>query len=127
MIDQGKKCFLKFNSKLLLAAVTCLLLAAGTAFSNGVASSKTTSQTLSTPTLRLEQCSNGTNGDQQCTGANWTTACCGSLNSHWREGDSIPFRSVFTGLTPGQVYHVTITYGSMINGKHAIDYLTSYN
>jgi hypothetical protein len=39
----------------------------------------------------------------------------------------MPYRSVFSGLTPGQTYHVTISYGTMINSKHAIDYLTSYN
>src|SRR3982751_902461 len=113
MIDLGNKCFLRINCQLLFTAAVFLLLAAATGISQTQGDTSAANTTASSPTLRIEQCSNGSNGDQQCTGANWSSTCC-TATSRWLEGSSMPYRSVFTGLTPGQQYHVTISYGTTI-------------
>ena len=48
-------------------------------------------------------------------------------NSHWKEGDAFPVRLGFTGLTPGSTYGVTIGWDTTNSGKHAFDYLTTYD
>lgn len=76
----------------------------------------------------LDQCANGTFASPvQCTGANWQNGNVGSSNGHYYEGDSIPYRLVFSDLTVGVPNTVTIEWDTTQGGKHAIDYITTYN
>lgn len=76
----------------------------------------------------LDQCRNGTYGSPvQCAGSAWVNGNAGSENSHYFEGDSIPYRNVFQDLDAGETYTLTFEWDTTKNGKHAIDYLTTFN
>lgn len=77
----------------------------------------------------LDQCRNGEIGSEvPCVGNAWVNGNLGPQNSHYKEGDSVPYRYKLTGLTPnvaGQT--ITIAYDTLHSDVHAIDYLTTYN
>ena len=80
----------------------------------------------------LEQCRNGSiaspdlcNDSSQNTG--WVAGNAGASDSHWREGDSLPYRMLFSGLSTSGSHSVTIQWDTLQNGKHALDYLTSFD
>ena len=77
----------------------------------------------------LDQCANGGVGDppEPCTGTNWVNSNVNSSRAHWFEGDSIPYRVVFEGLTIGIPNTFTFAWDTTKGGKHAIDYITSYD
>jgi len=80
----------------------------------------------------LDQCRNGGSTPVvtpvQCVDSAWQNGNLGAENSHYREGDSVPFRLTLTGLDTSAASHsVTIQYDTLQGGKHAYDYLTSYN
>ena len=79
------------------------------------------------PSVSLEQCSNLTTTCDTTHAANWQTGNLGIGNSDYAEGDSIPYRSIASNLTVGQTYKLELEWGTTKDGKHAIDYLTSYN
>jgi len=58
----------------------------------------------------------------------WQNGNLNESNSDYREGDSVPYRTEFTGLTAGQTVVFSIAYDTTESGgQHAIDYLTTYN
>ncbi len=73
----------------------------------------------------LSQCGNLANGAP--TDCSWQNGNLNPNQAHWLEGDSVPYQLVMSGLTPNTSYTVTIGYDTTKSGKHAIDYLTSYN
>jgi hypothetical protein len=76
----------------------------------------------------IDQCANGPfSAPEPCTGAAWVNGNVGQSKGHYYEGDSIPYRIKFSGLTIGSTNTVTIQWDTTKAGKHAIDYLTSYN
>jgi len=76
----------------------------------------------------LEQCRNGSfEAPAACVGLAWANGSANSLNAHWWEGESVPFRAGFAGLTPGGTYSITLGWSTTVAGKNAIDYLTSYD
>jgi hypothetical protein len=79
------------------------------------------------PSVSLEQCSNLTTTCDTTHAANWQTGNLGIGNSDYAEGDSIPYRSIASNLTVGQTYKLELEWDTSQSGKHAIDYLTSYN
>ena len=87
-------------------------------------SSGLTAQTSFSDGANLDGCSNGP--------ATAPTACVwinGNLNSgkaHYNEGDSAPYRVVMDGLALG-THTVQFGWDVTDSGKHAIDYLTSFN
>ena len=84
-------------------------------------------QASAKPSLGLEQCSNLTTTCDTAHSANWQTGNLGSSNSLYPEGDSVPFRSVMSGLTSGKTYLVSLEWDSTENGgHHAYDYITSF-
>ena len=86
-----------------------------------------TSAHAANPAADIEQCRNGAFGSpEQCTGSAWQNGNVGESNSHYREGDSVPFRAVLTNLSTSGTHTVVIEYDT-INGAHAYDYLTSYD
>ena len=81
------------------------------------------------PAANIDQCRNGPITDPVvCANDAWVNGNLGPENSHYREGDSVPFRATLTNLDTSLLSHtVTIQYDTLQGGKHAYDYLTSYN
>jgi hypothetical protein len=79
----------------------------------------------------LDQCANGgVDGPAvKCEGAAWQNGNLGRNHAHYLEGESVPYRMRFTGLTNGVSYTVTIEWDTTENSgaKHALDYLTSFD
>src|SRR5919198_5145670 len=74
----------------------------------------------------LDQCANGTLASPQSCPPGWQNGDLNQNNSHYREGDSVPFRAVLTNLSLGS-HTLVVEYDTLDNGKHAYDYLTTYN
>ena len=80
------------------------------------------------PGADIEQCRNGTFASpQQCIDGAWQTGNAGASNSHYREGDSVPFRAKLINLSTSGSHTLVIQYDTIDSGAHAYDYLTSYN
>ncbi len=77
----------------------------------------------------VEQCQNGpASAPVGCTlGGEWAGGNSGDSKSHWVEGQSIPDRIIMTGLTPGAGQTIQFDWDTTKSGKHALDYLTSFN
>lgn len=80
----------------------------------------------------LNQCANGVFGSPlQCINAQWQNGDLNVNNSHYREGDVVPFQQLLTGLTSGTTYSVTIQWQNLNSDpsgvKHSYDYITSFN
>ena len=56
----------------------------------------------------------------------WVNGNAGSSNSHYAEGQSIPYRVLLTGLTAGKTYSIILGYDTKHSDRMAIDYLTHY-
>jgi len=88
------------------------------------------SELLPNPSASLDQCGNGPfSNPMPCTGANWQNGNVGQSQGHYYEGDAIPYRLLFDNLdfSAGNTHTVTIQWDTTKGGKHAIDYLMSYN
>ena len=80
----------------------------------------------------IEQCANGPlSAPIPCNTSSgndgYTRGNVNESKSHYFEGQFVPIRLVVTGLTPGQVYSVTLGYDYTKSGKYATDYLGSYD
>jgi hypothetical protein len=76
----------------------------------------------------LSQCRNGPlSAPESCTGSNWVNGSLNGSQAHYIEGESVPYRISMAGLTVGPTHTITIEYDTTENGKHAIDYLTSFD
>ena len=75
----------------------------------------------------IDQLRNGGIGEQPPSGTNFQNGNAGPENSHFIEGWSIPYRVIVDGLTPG-AHYIEIEWDIMgsSGGKHAIDYITSF-
>jgi hypothetical protein len=101
-----------------------LVVAAGV----GIALLQSSSLRAANPAADLDQCRNGSqDAPVACDGGAWVNGNAGASNAHWNEGDSIAYRMRFTNLVPKTAYYVELEWDTTVNGKHAIDYLTSYN
>ena len=65
-------------------------------------------------------------GLEPCSNSNWVNGNLGASKSLYYEGDSIPYRLVFGGLTLGS-HTVTIEWDTTKSSKHALDYLTTWD
>ena len=76
-----------------------------------------------------DQCSNdlGLGYGPVDTGCRWTNGNLQSNNSLYREGEATVQRLWLTDLLPGSQHSVTLKYGTTKGGKHAYDYLTTWN
>lgn len=74
----------------------------------------------------LNQCANGGKGTLASCTANYVNADLHNTNSHWAEGDYVPFQLVLSDITKGQ-HTVTLRYENVANGVHAYDYLGSFD
>jgi hypothetical protein len=57
--------------------------------------------------------------------AGWVNGNAGASNSHYVEGQSIPYREVMTNVPVGSVT-IVMEYDTLHSSVHAIDYLTSF-
>ena len=76
-----------------------------------------------------DQCSNDdgngyASGDEGCR---WINGNLQGNNSIYNEGDATVQRLWLTDLVPGSTHTVTFKYGTTKGGKHAYDFLTSWN
>jgi hypothetical protein len=104
-----------------------LLTASGSP--SGLSASTTFTDAIGVGTY--DQCAND-DGDGLGTPPNsvcdpWTNGNLQSNNSTYAEGDSTPQRLWLTGIPAGTEHSVTFKYGTSKGGKHAYDFLTTYN
>ena len=79
----------------------------------------------------LDQCANDPSPSSNHDGCNtdasqWVNGNVGASKAVYFEGDTIPYRMQFDGLSLDS-HTVTFEWDTTKSGKHAIDYLTSYN
>ena len=88
------------------------------------------------PAANLDQCGNDpatSSPADGCSGATgetgWVNGNLGASKSVYREGDSIPYRLTFTNLATGPTkpHAVTVEWDTTKSGKHALDYIDTYN
>lgn len=131
--------FKKISSLSMLSAVLFIMIGLSVSGSFNVQAQKLSiaARSAAMPpneAANLDQCRNGGVGEtpQPCTGsgggnAGYVNGNAGGENAHYTEGDSIPYRVRFTGLTVGSTNTIVIEYDTTQQGKNAIDYLTSYD
>lgn len=79
---------------------------------------------LAAQAVRLEQARNGAARSPQSP-VEWVRGNASPANSHYLEGQSIPYRLVLSGLSTG-LHTVILEWDIKQAGKHAIDYITHY-
>src|SRR5919199_1207414 len=72
----------------------------------------------------LDQCANGGPGSTVCT--DWVSGNLGASKAGYLEGDSVPYRLRMLNLKAGS-HTATIEWDTTKGGKHAIDYITSWD
>jgi hypothetical protein len=77
-------------------------------------------------TIRLEQGQNGGINNDPVSPVNWATGNSNSSNSHFFEGQSIPYRLTISRLRSGN-HTIEIEWDTRTNDKSAIDYITSFD
>ena len=78
-----------------------------------------------TTSVQLDQCANlGTTCDTSHA-SQWQNGNLGSSNSHYSEGESVPYRATLVDLTVGATYGVQLEWDTTQSGLHALDYITS--
>ena len=97
----------------------------------GASNTASDSVSVVTPNVgsaNLDQCANGPlNAPVTCTGSAWQNGNINSNQGHYREGDSVPFRLILTGVSAG-THTVDLGYDTTDNsGNHSYDYLTSFD
>lgn len=76
----------------------------------------------------IDQCRNGAAGSPvPCTGGAWVNGNVGPSQSHWVENEFAPYRIKMIDLVIGNTYTVTVGYDILKSGKHAVDYLGTFN
>jgi uncharacterized repeat protein (TIGR01451 family) len=82
------------------------------------------------PSADLDQCANGSLSSPNvpaCNPDEWVNGNLGASKAHYFEGDSIPYRMKFDNLATTGTHEVIIEWDTTEGGKHAIDYLTSFD
>ncbi|BAL23866.1 hypothetical protein [Azoarcus sp. KH32C] len=57
----------------------------------------------------------------------WQNGNLGSQQAHYAEDESVPYRAVITDAKEGTLYALTIEWDTTQQGKHALDYLTTWD
>ena len=100
---------------ILMVAMTVLTMPATGAYSAAVS-------------VNLDQCGNGKVSAPDNCPPGWINGNLNENTSHYREGESVAFRAVMTGLATTGAHKLVIQYDNTdSSGKHAYDYLTSFN
>ncbi|MFH1366444.1 MAG: SdrD B-like domain-containing protein [Patescibacteria group bacterium] len=90
-----------------------------------------TSASAANPSANLDQCANDPAPSPSTDGcstssSDWVNGNLNQSKSVYYEGDSIPYRMLFDSLSLDS-HTVTIEWDTTKGGKHAIDYITTYN
>ncbi|HLO30005.1 MAG TPA: Ig-like domain repeat protein, partial [Anaerolineales bacterium] len=96
----------------------------------GVQTGRTATTTFTDLSIgTYDQCSNdtGTGYTSGDTGCRWINGNLQSSNSHYAEGDATVQRLWLTDLAPGSSHTIVFDYGTTKGGKHAYDFLTTWN
>lgn len=76
----------------------------------------------------IDQCRNGPIASPvPCNGGAWVNGNVGPSQSHWVENEFAPYRVKMQDLTISSSYTITIGYDILKSGKHAVDYLGTFN
>lgn len=75
--------------------------------------------------MGLAQSHNGGIGEPVIDPVIWVNGNANAQNSHYLEGNSIPYRVILNDVAAG-THTIRIKWDIMHGGKHAIDYITSY-
>ena len=123
-LNSGKRRFESFirRRKRAVAATVVFGLVAAGAWALSVALPVSAKAAIS-----LDQCANLDAPCDETHPAQWQNGNLNANNSRYFEGDSVPYRAIMTGLTAGSTYAITMEWDSTESGKHAIDYLTSFD
>src|SRR5262245_35371225 len=95
--------------------------------------SASTTFTDANPSADIDQCGNDPAPSPHTDGCNtlatqWENGNLGASKSSYFEGDTIPYRIKFDNLSLAPATHnITIAWDTTKGGKHAIDYITTYN
>ncbi|NPV09184.1 MAG: DUF11 domain-containing protein, partial [Anaerolineae bacterium] len=73
----------------------------------------------------LSQWANGPLGGPP-GGGEWVNGNVNQAKAHYAEGDSVPYRLILTGVPLGS-HEVIIEWDTTKSGKHALDYITSWD
>jgi hypothetical protein len=107
---------MRWFAALAMVAITAAAVAVGTitlAASTGEAAN-------------INQCRNGAfDAHVQCIGSAFQNGNLGATNSHYREGDFVPFQALLTGLTTG-AHTLDTQWDETASSKHAYDYIGTY-
>ncbi|TWT13897.1 DUF11 domain-containing protein [Reyranella sp. CPCC 100927] len=77
--------------------------------------------------LSLKQWANGPAPSGMSADDGWQNGNLNDTKAHFSEGDSVPYRAVIQDLSDNGFYTFRIGYDTIVNGKHALDYLTSFD
>ena len=94
------------------------------------AGSAPASTTLAASTgANLDQCANGPlSVPVGCSASGeWVNGNLGATKAHYLEGESVPYRLRFSNLAATESHSVTIEWDTTQGGKHALDYITSFD
>jgi len=81
-----------------------------------------------TEAVSSKQCQNGkASAPVTCFGTNYATGSLNRNNSHYAEGDSIPYQIILTAPANSTGNTVQLVWETTKSGVHAFDYLTSYD
>src|SRR5438067_3919953 len=76
----------------------------------------------------LDQCGNGPlSAATDCNPLSWQNGNLNGNQAHYFEGDSVPYRLTFLNLSTTGTHTVTIQWDTTKGGKHALDYITSFD
>ena len=76
---------------------------------------------------KLEQWGNGQLGPPPITPTGWVTGNVVPSKAHYSEATTLPYRVEAIDLTAGVIYNIVFGWDTQKNGKHALDFLTSYD
>jgi hypothetical protein len=81
------------------------------------------------PAANIDDCANGpVSAPSGCAlASSWGNGNLNASKAHYLEGDSVPFRLLFTNLSTSGSHQITIAWDTTKDGLHAFDYLTSFN
>jgi LPXTG-motif cell wall-anchored protein len=78
-----------------------------------------------TASVNLDQCANGSTASR-ATPCTWQNGNLNTSNAHLIEGYSVPYRAIMEDLPTGTPVTIILGYDIKASGKHALDYVTSY-
>jgi hypothetical protein len=117
-----------FNLSFLAVALFCVIGSSVLSVDAQKRSKAVEDKSLAAESADLDQCRNGALGsEEQCSGSKWANGNLNPQNTHYKEGDSVPYRYKLSGLTPNTPNQITIGYDTIQSDRHAIDYLTTFN